>query len=53
MEHIFCGIKFPAPRNYERVRVDVNFSENTAALKEKIKNEILVNKNCEFSLVYW
>lgn len=52
MEYIYCGIKFPAPRNYERVRVDVNFSENTAALKEKIKNEIL-RTNCEFSLVHW
>lgn len=53
MEHIFCGIKFPAPRNYERVRVDnVNFSENAAALKDKIKKEILLS-NCEISLVYW
>lgn len=53
MEHIFCGIKFPAPRNYDRVRVDnVNFNENTATLKEKIKNEVLFS-NCEFSLVYW
>lgn len=52
MEHIFCGIKFPSPRNYERVRVEVNFKENIAQLKEKIRNEILQN-NCEFSLVYW
>lgn len=52
MEHIYCGIKFPAPRNFERVRVDnVNFNENSAALKERILNEVLKTKD-EISLVY-
>lgn len=53
MDHIYCGIKFPAPRNFERIKVNVNFNENSAALKERIKNEILETKeNCEISLFY-
>lgn len=53
MEHIFCGINFPAPQNYQRVRVEnVNLSENTASLKEKIKNDLKI-QDCEISLVYW
>jgi hypothetical protein len=52
MEYIYCGIKYPAPRSYERVRVDnVNFNENSAALKERLKNEIFETKD-EISLVY-
>lgn len=53
MAHIFCGINFPAPRSFERVRVDnVNFNENSAALKERILSEIFNTKDFEISLVY-
>lgn len=52
MEYIFCGIKFPAPRHFERVRVDnVNFNETSSALKERVKSEILATKD-EITLVY-
>ncbi|KAG5670199.1 hypothetical protein PVAND_000477 [Polypedilum vanderplanki] len=52
MEHIFCGIHFPAPRHFERVRVLCNLSENSSALKERVKNEILFGTKDEISLVY-
>lgn len=52
MPYLYCGIKFPAPRNFERIKVEnVNFSENSAALKERILSEILKTKD-EISLVY-
>lgn len=51
MEHVFLGIHFPAPRNYERVRVDdVNFNQNCAELIEKFRS-ITGNKD-DVSLVY-
>jgi Ubiquitin family len=51
MEHVFLGIHFPAPRNYERVRVDdVNFNQNCAELIEKFR-QITGNKD-DVSLVY-
>lgn len=53
MDFIYCGIKFKSPRNFERIRVDnVNFNENSAALKERVKNEILDKTKDEISLVY-
>lgn len=51
MDFIYCGIKFPAPRNYEKVRVEIDFNENSGALKEKIQKEILSTKD-EISLVF-
>lgn len=53
MEHIYCEINFPAQRKLERIKLDINFNENTENLKERIKNEILKTKNCEISLIYW
>lgn len=53
MEYLYCEINFPAQRKLERIKLDVNFNENTESLKERIKNEILKTKNCEISLMYW
>lgn len=51
MEHIFLGINFPAPRNYERVRVEnVNFNESVSILIEKFR-EITGNKD-DVSIAY-
>lgn len=51
MDHIYLGISFPAPRNYERVRVDnVNFNDSVSSLKEKFR-EVSNNKE-NVSLVY-
>jgi glutathionylspermidine synthase len=51
MDHLFLGINFPAPRNYERVRVEnVNFNENVEKLIEKFR-ELTGNKD-EISLAY-
>lgn len=53
MEHLYCKVNFPAPREMERVRVDnVNFNENSAALKERIKNEILMDTKDDCDLVF-
>lgn len=51
MEYVFCGIKFAEPRNYEKIRVDISFNENSVALKEKIQKDILKTKD-EISLVF-
>lgn len=52
MNHVFLGINFPAPRNYERVRVEnVNFNENISFLKEKFY-EITGFLDKEVALVY-
>ena len=51
MEYVFCGIKFAEPRNYEKIRVDVNFNENSVFLKEKIQKDILKTKD-EITLVF-
>lgn len=51
MEYVFCGIKWAEPRNYEKIRVDISFKENSVALKEKIQNDILKTKD-EISLVF-
>lgn len=52
MNHVFLGIHFPAPRNYERVRIeDVNFNENVSFLKEKF-TEVSGILDKEVSLVY-
>lgn len=52
MDHVFLGIHFPAPRNYERVRVEnINFNDNCADLIEKFR-EITGNKDDNISLVY-
>lgn len=52
MDYVYCAIKFPAPRNYERIRVDVNLLDNSATLREKVQNEILQNNNQDFSLIF-
>lgn len=52
MDHVYFGINFPAPRNYERVRVEnVNFNETISFLKEKFQ-EILPENKDEISIVY-
>lgn len=51
MEYVFCGIKFAEPRNYEKIRVDINFNENSVALKEKIQKDVLKTKD-EISLIF-
>ncbi|CAG9806841.1 unnamed protein product [Chironomus riparius] len=51
MEYVFCGIKFAEPRNYEKIRVDINFNENSVTLKEKIQKDILKTKD-EISLIF-
>lgn len=52
MDHIFLGIQFPAPRNYERIRVEnVNFNESVSFLKDKFR-EVTGNNKDEISLVY-
>lgn len=51
MDYVFLGINFPAPRNYERVRVEnVNFNETVSVLVEKFR-EITGNKD-NVSLLY-
>lgn len=50
MDHVYLGICFPAPRNYERVRVTVNFNDLISSLVDKFR-EISSNKD-NVSLVY-
>lgn len=51
MDYVFLGINFPAPRNYERVRVEnVNFNASVSYLIEKFR-ELTGNKD-DVSLVY-
>lgn len=51
MDHLFLGINFPAPRNYERVRVEnVNLNESVSFLVEKFR-EITGNKD-DVSICY-
>ena len=51
MDHVYLGINFPAPRNYERVRVEnVNLNESVSSLIEKF-HEISGNKD-EVSICY-
>lgn len=51
MDYIYFGIQYPAPRNFQRIRLEnVNFNENTAELLEKFR-EKTGNKE-EVSLVY-
>lgn len=39
MDHLFLGINFPAPRSYERIRVEnVNLNESVSFLIEKFRN---------------
>lgn len=52
MNHIYLGINFPAPRNYERIRVEnVNFNETISSIVEKFR-EITGNHKDEISLAY-
>lgn len=52
MNHIFLGINFPAPRHYERVRVEnVNFNENVSSLKDKFV-ELTGVGDAEVTLLY-
>jgi hypothetical protein len=51
MDYIFLGIQYPAPRNFERIRLEnINFNENTAELVEKFRS--LTGNKEEVSLVY-
>jgi hypothetical protein len=51
MEHVFLGVHFPSPRNYERIRVEnVNFNENCADLIEKFRT--ITNNKEDVSLSY-
>lgn len=53
MDHVYLGIStsFPAPRNYERIRIDnVNFNDSISSLVEKFRT---ITKNKEtISLAY-
>lgn len=52
MDHIYLGVNFPAPRNYERIRIDnVNLKENVSVLIEKFR-EITNHKEEDVSFVY-
>lgn len=52
MSHVFLGINFPAPRNYERIRVEnLNFNDNVEKLKQKF-SEITGLSDKEVSLIY-
>lgn len=52
MDHIYLGINFPAPRNYERVRVEnINFKESVSSIVEKFR-EITGNNKDEICLAY-
>jgi Ubiquitin family len=44
MEFLYFGLRFSAPRNFERVRIDnVDFNDKAKILKERLKSEILKN----------
>lgn len=52
MDHIYLGVSFPEPRNYERIRIDnVNLKENVSVLIEKFR-EITNHKEEDVSFVY-
>lgn len=52
MDHLYLGVNFPAPRNYERIRIEnVNFKENISTLIEKFR-EMTGHKEEDVSFVY-
>lgn len=52
MDHIYLGVNFPAPKNYERIRVEnVNLKENVSVLIEKFR-ELTGHKEDDVSFVY-
>lgn len=52
MEYIYLGVKLPAPRSYERIRIgNINFNENVSILREKFL-ELYDENNNNFSFSY-
>lgn len=50
MDHIYLGINFPAPRNYERVRVEANLNATISCLVEKFRE--ITNNTFAVSIAY-
>lgn len=50
MDHIYLGINFPAPRNYERVRVEANLNATISCLVEKFRE--ITNNTDTVSIAY-
>lgn len=52
MDYIYFGIKLPS-KQFDRIRVDnVNFNENSSALKQRVSEIIVTKDEEEITLVY-